>query len=90
MKKEDDCNQDNEFSHEQKAACGLLKKAQSILNSDSGSFAEENMAEGESSRNEQKAIVLKNGIFTIAENLETSAVKQDSFLKELVDSVLFR
>lgn len=35
-----------------------------------------------------KAIVERNGIFTIKENLETSSVKQDPSLKALVDSVL--
>lgn len=35
-----------------------------------------------------KAIVERNGIFTIKENLETSSVKQDPGLKALVDSVL--
>ncbi|MBO5607064.1 MAG: hypothetical protein J5930_04140 [Treponema sp.] len=36
----------------------------------------------------QNAIVMKDGVFTIRQNLETSSVKQDVSLKELVDSVI--
>ncbi len=35
-----------------------------------------------------KAIIETNGIFSIKKDLETSSVKQDPRLKELVDSVL--
>ena len=37
---------------------------------------------------EQNAIVLKDGIFSIKENLQTAGVVQDPDLKALVDSVL--
>ena len=37
---------------------------------------------------EKKVIILENGVFMIKDDLETSAIKQDPKLKELVDSVL--
>ncbi|MBO4387001.1 MAG: hypothetical protein II103_05515 [Treponema sp.] len=39
-------------------------------------------------KSEGKAIIVKNGIFTISQDLETSSVKQDPALKALVDSIL--
>lgn len=42
----------------------------------------------EKKNNKNSAIVVRDGIFTISENLETSSVKQDPDLKKLIDSVL--
>ncbi|MBQ5499360.1 MAG: hypothetical protein IIT73_06160, partial [Treponema sp.] len=63
---------------------GLLKKAEGILNlQGDGGFMN-----GSDVKSEGKAIIVKNGIFTISQDLETSSVKQDPALKALVDSIL--
>ncbi len=40
------------------------------------------------SKKSVEPIVEQNGVFTIQENIETSAVKQDPYFKDLVESVL--
>ena len=63
-------------------AKGLMGRALSILR-ESGN---QNMKRTESKK--QNAIVMKDGVFKIRQNLETSCIKQDVSLKELVDSVI--
>lgn len=71
-------------SQEPQQLGGLLKKAEGILNLQ-GDIAFMN---GLDVKSEGKAIIVKNGIFTISQDLETSSVKQDPALKALVDSIL--
>ncbi len=71
-------------SHELQQIGGLLKKAEGILNVQ----GENGFMNGSDSKSEGKAIIVKNGIFTISQDLETSSVKQDPALKALVDSIL--
>lgn len=71
-------------SQEPQQLGGLLKKAEGILNLQ-GDTAFMN---GLDVKSEGKAIIVKNGIFTISQDLETSSVKQDPALKALVDSIL--
>ena len=71
-------------SQEPQQLGGLLKKAEGILNlQGDGGFMN-----GSDVKSEGKAIIVKNGIFTISQDLETSSVKQDPALKALVDSIL--
>ena len=71
-------------SQEPQQLGGLLKKDDGILNLH-GDIAFMN---GLDVKSEGKAIIVKNGIFTISQDLETSSVKQDPALKALVDSIL--
>ena len=43
---------------------------------------------GQNARKSDKAIIIKNGIFTINKEIQTGTVKQDPELKDLVESVL--
>ena len=71
-------------SQEPQQLGGLLKKAEGILNLQGDSV----FMNGLDVKSEGKAIIVKNGIFTISQDLETSSVKQDPALKALVDSIL--
>lgn len=65
---------------------GLMQKALEIQNRDKEKQKMPNISEKKNTKN--SAIVVRDGIFTISENLETSSVKQDPELKKLIDSVL--
>lgn len=74
---------------------GLLKKAIAVreinvsLKEKTGLLAAIGKKEMQASKAEiSNVIQLKNGVFTINSNVETSAVKVDPFLKQLVESVL--
>jgi len=71
-------------SQELQQAGGLLKRAEGILNLQ----GENGFMSASDSKTEGKAIIVKNGIFTISQDLETGSVKQDPTLKALVDSIL--
>ena len=62
---------------------GLMGKSLYIL----GKLAEQEEMKRKNSKN-NAAIIQRDGIYMIRKNLETSAVKQDPALKELVDSVI--
>lgn len=60
-----------------------MEKALALLNS--GGKQDMN---GQNARKSDKAIIIKNGIFTINKEIQTGTVKQDPELKDLVESVL--
>ena len=62
---------------------GNFEEMNSVENIESGVNAEENCKKQDGGA----SIVMKNGIYTIKNNLETSSVKMDPALKALVDSV---
>ena len=81
---ETDSGNKQKYSSQEQLLGGLLKKAEGILNLQ----GENTFMNGLDSKTEGKAIIVKNGIFMISKDLETSSVKQDPALKALVDSIL--
>ncbi|MBR6296697.1 MAG: hypothetical protein VZR56_00290 [Treponema sp.] len=71
------------FPHNQAAAHGLMGKSLCILER----LAEQEDMKKKNSKN-KSTIVLRDGVYTIRQNLETSDVKQDPTLKELVEAVI--
>ena len=71
------------FPQEQTSAHGLMEKSLCILEK----LAEQEEMKKKKSKN-NSTIILRDGIFTIRKDLETSNVKQDPALKELVESVI--
>lgn len=62
---------------------GSIEEMNFVENIESGVSAEENCKKQDGGA----SIVMKNGVYTIRKNLETSTVKMDPALKALVDSV---
>lgn len=77
---------DNLFNEKNMNSHGLMQKALEIQNRNKEKQKMPNISEKKNNKN--SAIVVRDGIFTISENLETSSVKQDPDLKKLIDSVL--
>ncbi len=77
---------DNLFDKKNMNSHGLMQKALEIQNRNKEKQEMPNITEKKSNKN--TAIVVRDGIFTISENLETSSVEQDPELKKLIDSVL--
>lgn len=77
---------DNLFDEKNMNSHGLMQKALEIQNRNKEKQEMSNISEKKNNKN--TAIVLRDGIFTISENLETSSVEQDPELKKLIDSVL--
>ncbi len=62
---------------------GLMEKALALLNNEGI-----NNMNAQSSRKSEKAIIVKNGIFTINNNLSVGQIKQNPELMQLIESVL--
>lgn len=77
---------DNLFDEKNMNSHGLMQKALEIQNRNKEKQEMSNITEKKNNKN--TAIVVRDGIFTISENLETSSVEQDPELKKLIDSVL--
>ena len=62
---------------------GLMEKALALLNNE-----DDSKMNAQGSAKVEKAIIVKNGIFTINTNLSVSQVKLDPTLMQLIESVL--